>query len=80
MAKYLRYELARNLPTRFTRCATPDQKRPMPFMQKKHLTVGIRTSLENFGQLRYEDSEGLRLINIIPIYAIGKLTIPFNYS
>ena len=44
------------------------------FMQKKHLTLGIRTSLENFSQLRYEDSEGLRLIDISPIYAIGKLT------
>lgn len=44
------------------------------FLQKKHLTLGIRTSLENFGKLRYEDADGIRHIDIMPIYAIGRLT------
>ena len=44
------------------------------FMQKKRLTMGIRTSLENFGRLRYEDQDASRTIRIIPIYAIGRLT------
>ena len=44
------------------------------FIQKKLLTMGIRTSLENFGILRYEDQDASRTIRIIPIYAIGRLT------
>lgn len=44
------------------------------FMQKKQLTIGIRTSLENFGILRYEDKDTSHTIRIIPIYAIGRLT------
>lgn len=44
------------------------------FMQKKRMAMGVRTSLENFAVLRYEDAEGTRTINIIPIYAIGRLT------
>ncbi|MBD5176822.1 MAG: ATP-binding protein [Bacteroidales bacterium] len=44
------------------------------FMQKKHLIQAIRSSLENFGQLQYEDAGETRTINIIPIYAIGRLT------
>ena len=44
------------------------------FLQKKNLSLGIRTSLENFSQLLYVDAEGTRHIDIIPIYAIGRLT------
>lgn len=48
------------------------------FMQKKQLTLGIRTSLENFGILRYDGPDATRTINIIPIYAIGRLTHESN--
>lgn len=44
------------------------------FMQKKNLNMGVRTSLENFDVLRYDEADGARTINIIPIYAIGRLT------
>lgn len=43
------------------------------FMQKKKIQMAIRTSLENFGMLEYKDSEISRQIDIIPIYAIGRL-------
>jgi predicted AAA+ superfamily ATPase len=38
------------------------------FMQEKHLSRGVRTSLENFG--RYEN------IEVYPLYAISNLTCP----
>ncbi|MDE6226185.1 MAG: AAA family ATPase [Muribaculaceae bacterium] len=44
------------------------------FMQKKNLTTGIRTSLENFGCLVIEDGDTTRFINILPLYAVGRLT------
>jgi len=46
------------------------------FMQKRHLHHAIRTSLENFGTIEYTDSEDtdiIRRINIIPLYALGKV-------
>ncbi len=43
------------------------------FMQKKGLTNGVRTSLENFNVLTIQDNEVVREIEIIPIYAIGNL-------
>lgn len=46
------------------------------FMQKKNITRAVRTSLENFGTLEYTDSDGQRTIDIIPIYAIGRLSAP----
>lgn len=49
------------------------------FMQKKNLTQAVRTSLENFGTIIYDDSDGTqRTISIIPIFAIGRLTTPVN--
>lgn len=45
------------------------------FLQKKKMNEAVRTSLENFGTITYEDSEGeKRTITIIPIFAIGRLT------
>lgn len=44
------------------------------FLQKKNLTLGIRTSLENFGQLNYTVADHTGNIDICPIYAIGRLT------
>ncbi len=46
------------------------------FMQKKDIAKAVRTSLENFGQLEYEDQGITRHIDIVPIYAIGRLTEP----
>lgn len=43
------------------------------FMNKKGITKAVRTSLENFNILTYEDNEVKREIDIIPIYAIGNL-------
>lgn len=44
------------------------------FMQKKRIDRAVRTSLENFSILKYEDAGSAREISIIPIYAIGCLT------
>ena len=45
------------------------------FLQKKKMNEAVRTSLENFGTITYEDSESeKRTITIIPIFAIGRLT------
>lgn len=43
------------------------------FMSKKGITQAVRTSLENFNILTYEDGDIKRVIDIIPIYAIGNL-------
>ena len=44
------------------------------FMEKKDLTFGVRTSLENFSMLTIKSDTIERYIEIIPIYAIGRLT------
>lgn len=45
------------------------------FMEKKGISEGVRTSLENFGEITYESESGERKhISIIPIYAIGRLS------
>lgn len=44
------------------------------FLQKKKIDRAVRTSLENFSKLIYEDTGSVREISIIPIYAIGCLT------
>ncbi len=46
------------------------------FMREKSLTDGIRTSLENVGQLDYTDPEtgALRHVLICPLYALSRLT------
>lgn len=44
------------------------------FIERKNLTRGIRTSLENFGELIVEDNGISRHIDIIPTYAISHLT------
>lgn len=41
------------------------------FMNRKHIGKAIRTSLENFGVLTYDDGDFSRIISIVPIYAIG---------
>lgn len=42
------------------------------FLDRKGLTVGVRTTLENFGTLNYESESGSDIkIVILPIYAIG---------
>lgn len=44
------------------------------FIERKNLSEGIRTSLENFGTLSYNTDSGREIcISIIPIYAIGRL-------
>lgn len=43
------------------------------FMQRKDISIAIRTSLENFNILSYNDNGITREIDIIPIYAIGNL-------
>lgn len=43
------------------------------FMKTKHLDLGIRTSLENFGILKHEEDGTKKEIQIVPIYAIHKL-------
>lgn len=44
------------------------------FMQKKKIVKAIRTSLENFSTIEYEDADTVREISILPIYAVGRLT------
>lgn len=44
------------------------------FMQKKKIDRAIRTSLENFSTIEYNDDGTTRLIDILPIYAVGRLT------
>ena len=43
------------------------------FMQKRDIRTAIRTSLENFGTLEFEDEDVRRHIDIIPLYAISKI-------
>lgn len=44
------------------------------FMEKKGIAEGIRTSLENFGELKLRSDDGVETkISIIPIYAIGRI-------
>lgn len=43
------------------------------FMQKKGITTAIRTSLENFGVLSYENNGADIEIDIVPVYAIGNV-------
>jgi len=48
------------------------------FMNKKGLTVGIRSSLENFGLLEVSDTDSTelplrRVIGILPLYAVWRL-------
>lgn len=45
-------------------------------MKKKNLIFGIRSSLENYGLLTYEDAGVRREVAIIPLFAIGRLTKP----
>ena len=45
-------------------------------MRKHQIHDGVRTSLENFGQLYYYDSaadQAERLVQIIPLYALSNL-------
>ena len=44
---------------------TGSMKSMYQFMEEKHLTYGIRTSLENFGKLKKVD--------IVPLYALSNL-------
>ena len=44
------------------------------FMQKKKIEKTVRTSLENFSPIKYEDADTLHEISVLPIYAIGRLT------
>lgn len=46
------------------------------FMEKKNLSKGIRSSLENFGEIIIDSGEDPLHINIIPLYAIRRLTCP----
>lgn len=46
------------------------------FMRKRHLAHAVRTSLENFAQLEYMDSEDnniVRNIDVVPLYALSNL-------
>lgn len=46
------------------------------FMREKHLADAIRCSLENFGEFEYkdhEDSDAIRHVRILPLYAISLL-------
>ncbi|MCI6656467.1 MAG: hypothetical protein MSH14_02905 [Bacteroidales bacterium] len=48
----------------------------MDFSKKHQIHDGIRTSLENFGQLYYYDSaadQAERFVRIIPLYALSNL-------
>lgn len=50
------------------------------FLEKKDLSRGIRSSLENFGLLTYEADGNKREIEIIPLFAIGRLTQPSSFK
>ena len=46
------------------------------FMREKHLTEAFRCSLENFGEFGYidkEDSNAIRHVTILPLYALSQL-------
>lgn len=46
------------------------------FMRKRHLSIAVRTSFENFGQFDYHDSEypsEIRHVDVIPLYALSNL-------
>lgn len=47
------------------------------YMREKKLSDGLRSSLENFGYLEYEDSEvsgEIRRISILPLYALSRFS------
>lgn len=44
------------------------------FMQKKHLNYAIRSSLENFSRISYDDKESnQRIVDIVPLYALSNI-------
>ena len=48
------------------------------FMRKRKLHIAIRTSLENFGQFDFYDSEtdfAQRHVNVVPLYALSNLEL-----
>lgn len=66
----------RILPIEIKSGVTGKMKSLRLFIDRKNLTEGVRSSLENFGILSYESESGKQIrISIIPIYAIGHLTM-----
>ncbi|MDE5745652.1 MAG: ATP-binding protein, partial [Paramuribaculum sp.] len=70
---------ARCLPVEVKAGTSGKMKSLRLFMNKKGLTSGIRSSLENFGLLEVSDTDDKgqtikRTIGILPLYALWRLT------
>lgn len=50
------------------------------FMESKGLNYAVRTSLENFGRIDFAAAGSEGMIDILPIYAIGRLGRPKDAS
>ncbi|MDE7466030.1 MAG: AAA family ATPase [Muribaculaceae bacterium] len=76
--EYIIAKNARCLPIEVKAGTSGKMKSLRLFMNKKKLTSGIRSSLENFGMLKISDTDDkgkniMRVIGILPLYAIWRL-------
>ena len=71
------YIIARDLKVMPIECksgVSDKMKSLYEFMRQKHLTQGLRCTLENFEHLEYidkKDNDTVRNVNILPLYAIS---------
>ncbi len=77
--EYIIAKNARCLPIEVKAGISGKMKSLRLFMHRKGLTVGIRSSLENFGFLEVSDSDDTgvsvkRVIGILPLYAVWRLS------
>ena len=81
--EYVIAKSARCLPIEVKSGTSGKMKSLRFFMNRKGLTVGIRSSLENFGRLEVSDTDDTgkpvrRIIGILPLYAVWRLpNLPF---
>ncbi|MBJ2191883.1 MAG: hypothetical protein JFT09_00840 [Muribaculaceae bacterium] len=76
--EYVIAKNARCLPIEVKAGTSGKMKSLRLFMNKKALAIGIRCSLENFGQLEVSDTDKTghhvsRTIGILPLYAVWRL-------
>lgn len=74
---YLTAHNNRVLPVEVKAGARGGMKSLWLFMREKHLAQAVRSSLENFGEFDYVDSEAddaVRHVTIIPLYALSRMS------